>query len=72
MALQAEELAAAKGIALPADFLQVAAKEGLRLSVLTKFFELQVFDGIRHIVLSKTLVIMFWALGEPAFCYQRY
>ena len=37
---EAEQLAAAKGVQLPADFAAIAAAEGLRLSVLEAFFAL--------------------------------
>ncbi|CAL8467544.1 g7082 [Coccomyxa elongata] len=44
---QAEELAAAKGVELPADFLQAAAGEGLRKSALQAYLALQgsIFAG---------------------------
>lgn len=38
---QAEELAAAKGVELPADFLEAAAGEGLRRSALQAYLALQ-------------------------------
>lgn len=39
---QAEELAAAKGISLPADFIEAAVNGGLRRSVLLNYIALQV------------------------------
>jgi hypothetical protein len=43
---QAEELAAAKGVELPADFVEAAAGEGLRLSALQAYFALQVTTSL--------------------------
>jgi hypothetical protein len=53
--MQAEEMAAAKGVELPADLAAVAAREGLRASVLAQFLVLANSSNVFTSFLTKSI-----------------